>query len=115
MGNFAGLILAGGEGKRWGGPKALANLPDGISFLESCVNILGGADARPIIATVPPGTEIPALKGLVTVPLTETGLDMFASLKTGLRRLVEYPSWSGVAILPVDHPLVDPQRVTRLV
>lgn len=114
MGAFAGLILAGGEGERWGGPKMSANLPDGRSFLESCVDILSKAGARPIVATLPPQAEMPVPKGLAAVRLTEKGLDMFASLKAGLRSLVEYPSWSGVAILPVDHPLVSSQTVTRL-
>ena len=32
------VILGGGEGKRWGGPKAWAPLPDGRSFLEACAS-----------------------------------------------------------------------------
>jgi CTP:molybdopterin cytidylyltransferase MocA len=39
---------------------------------------------------------------------------MFASLVTGLGRLMEHPDWRIVAILPVDHPLVSPSTVTTL-
>ena len=114
MTHFAGLILAGGEGRRWGGPKAWAELPDGSSFLERCVEILGDAGAAPIVATLPPSTVDPQLEGLVTAPLPEPGLDMFASLVTGLSRLADYPNWEVVSILPVDHPLVSAQTVIAL-
>ncbi len=111
---FAGLILAGGEGRRWGGPKAWATLPDGKSFLESCFKTLQSAGAHPIVATLPPGTNDPGLTDLTTVVLQTSGLDMFASLVTGLGRLVEFPNWRVVAILPVDHPLVSPQTFVAL-
>jgi CTP:molybdopterin cytidylyltransferase MocA len=111
---FAGLILAGGEGKRWGGPKAWAELPDGRSFLECCLDTLAKAGAFPIVATLPPRAENPNLPGLLATPLTEPGLDMFASLKAGLGLLIEHPGWQAVAVLPVDHPLVNPKTVTAL-
>ena len=114
MPNFAGLILAGGEGTRWGGPKAWAKLPDRTTFLESCLGILRMAGAQPVVATLPPGADDPGFDGLVTVALPEPGLDMFASLVTGLGRLTEHPDWRIVAILPVDHPLVSPSTVTTL-
>ena len=114
MTHFAGLILAGGEGRRWGGPKAWAELPDGRSFLERCVGILGDAGAAPIVATLPPATVDPQLKGLVSAPLPEPGLDMFASLVAGLSRLANYPGWEVVSILPVDHPLISAQTVIAL-
>ena len=114
MPNLVGLILAGGEGTRWGGPKAWAELPDGRTFLESCFEILRTAGARPVVATLPPGADDPGLDGLVTVALQRSGLDMFASLVTGLGRLMEHPDWQIVAVLPVDHPLVSPSTVTAL-
>lgn len=112
--NFAGLILAGGEGKRWGGPKAWAKLPDGRTFLESCLETLRTAGAQPVVATLPPEADDPGLDGLVTVALPGPGLDMFASLVKGLGHLVEHPGWRIVAVLPVDHPLVSPNTVTAL-
>ena len=110
----AGLILAGGEGKRWGGPKAWARLPDGGSFLDACEMTLREAGASPIVATLPPATEDPRIDGLEVIALPAPGMDMFGSLRAGLGRLVETPSWRVVAVLPVDHPLVRPETVIEL-
>lgn len=115
MAGVAGLILAGGVGARFGGPKAWALLPDGRSFLEACAGSLRAAGASPVAATLPPGSNDPMIDGLVAVPLPESGLDMFASLRIGLRRLVGDKGWNRVAVLPVDHPLVRPETVTVLV
>jgi len=112
---FAGLILAGGEGKRWGGPKAWARLPDGKTFLEACFGVLRDAGAGPIIATLPFGGNDPGIDGLETLTLPEAGMDMFGSLQTGLARLIETPGWQKVAVLPVDHPLVQASSISNLV
>ena len=114
MAGIAGLILAGGAGSRFGGPKAWALLPDGRTFLEACTDILREAGADPVVATIPPGSNDPEIQGLVAVPLEEDGLDMFASLRIGLRRLVREGGWNRVALLPVDHPLVRPATVAAL-
>ena len=111
---FAGLILAGGEGTRWGGPKAWALLPDGGSFLDACGMTLREAGASPVVATLPPATEDPRIDGLEVIALPEPGMDMFGSLRVGLDRLVKSRSWRVVAVLPVDHPLVRPETVTEL-
>lgn len=113
--DFAGLILAGGEGKRWGGPKAFAKLPDGGSFLEACAATLGSAGASPVVATLPPKTADPEIEGLLPCPLPCPGLDMFASLRIGIALLLELSPWTVLAVLPVDHPLVAPQSVAKLV
>ena len=111
---LAGLILAGGEGRRWGGPKAWALLPNGGSFLDACGMTLREAGASPIVATLPPATEDPRIDGLEVIALPEPGMDMFGSLRVGLDRLVKSRSWRVVAVLPVDHPLVRPGTVTEL-
>ncbi len=114
MMDLAGLILAGGEGRRWGGPKAWAKLPDGRTFLEACAETLREAGSRSIVATLPSGTDLTAIVALDAVALPGPGLDMFASLVTGLSRLMENPDWRIVAVLPVDHPLVSPSSVAAL-
>jgi CTP:molybdopterin cytidylyltransferase MocA len=111
---LAGLILAGGEGARFGGPKAWAPLPDGRTFLEACADSLFAAGAGRVEATLPPGSDDPRIEGLVAVPLPEPGLDMFASLRVGLERLVREGGWTRVALLPVDHPLVRPETIAAL-
>ncbi|MDX2438511.1 MAG: NTP transferase domain-containing protein [Acidobacteriota bacterium] len=103
---LAGLILAGGEGRRFGGPKAWAQLPDGRSFLEACVSALLEAGAVRVAATLPPESLAPEIPGLLALPLPETGLDMFASLRFGLEHLIQGDDWRSLAVLPVDHPLV---------
>ncbi|MEE4273098.1 MAG: NTP transferase domain-containing protein [Thermoanaerobaculales bacterium] len=113
-GSLAGLVLAGGVGSRYGGPKAWAKLPDGRSFLEACVAVLLGGGANPVLATLPPGASEPGIEGLRALPLPEDGLDMFASLGLGLAVLVEERRWTRVAVLAVDHPLVRPETVAAL-
>ena len=112
---FAGLILAGGEGRRFGAPKAFARLPDGRTFLEACCETLTAAGARPVAATLPrrhAGHEVP---GLRQIPLPGSGLDMLASLRWGLRHLFSEPAWGAVVVLPVDHPLVGAAAILELV
>jgi CTP:molybdopterin cytidylyltransferase MocA len=111
---FAGLILAGGEGRRFGGPKAWATLPDGTTFLEACAATLGDAGASPVVATLPPGSADPGLDGLEVLALPESGMDMFGSLQVGLARLFEDSGWRKVAVLPVDHPLVQATTIEVL-
>jgi CTP:molybdopterin cytidylyltransferase MocA len=111
---LAGLILAGGAGKRWGGPKAWAALPDGRSFLEACVAALREAGSSPIVATLPCGSSDPQIPALNVVALPHQGLDMLGSIRVGLVRILEVARWSSLAILPVDHPLVCSDTVTAL-
>ncbi len=111
---LAGLILAGGEGSRFGGPKAWALLPDGRTFLEACTASLRGGGAGPVVATLPPGSDDPQIEGLEVVPLPAPGLDMFASLQIGLQQLVGEGGWTRVALLPVDHPLVQSETIASL-
>jgi CTP:molybdopterin cytidylyltransferase MocA len=112
--DFAGLILAGGEGTRFGGPKAWAGLPGGESFLEACFECLRDAGAVRVAATLPPESPDPGLAGLHPLALSEPGLDMFGSLRFGLEYLIQSEDWQRLAVLPVDHPLVRPESVRGL-
>jgi len=111
---LAGLILAGGEGRRFGGPKAWAGLPDGRTFLEACFSALKEAGAVRVAATLPPGTADPGIPGLEALTLAEPGLDMFGSLRIGLRHLIQSEDWERLAVSPVDHPLVAAASVASL-
>jgi len=110
----AGLILAGGIGVRFGGPKAWALLPDGRSFLEACADALRAAGVDPMAATLPPGSDDPGIAGLIGLPLPQAGLDMFGSLRIGVFHLLDVGGWHRLAVLPVDHPLVRPGTVAAL-
>jgi CTP:molybdopterin cytidylyltransferase MocA len=112
---FAGLILAGGVGQRFGGPKAFARLPDGRTFLEACRDVLRQAGAAVVVATLPHGSTQEEVAGLRSLPLPEPGLDMLASARWGFRHLISDRRWLVVVVLPVDHPLVAVDTVRALV
>ncbi len=110
----AGLILAGGLGRRFGGPKAFAHLPDGRTFLEACAEVMLQGGLAPLAATLPPevkGTIPPSVQPL---QLPKSDLDMFASIKIGLQHLVKDLSWHRLILLPVDHPLINAATITAL-
>jgi CTP:molybdopterin cytidylyltransferase MocA len=111
---FAGLILAGGSGERYGNPKAFARLPDGRSFLAACAEVLADAGAAPLMATLPPGIASLQAPGLECLPLPASGLAMFESLRFGLQHLLVDEAWGAVVVLPVDHPLVASATVRSL-
>jgi CTP:molybdopterin cytidylyltransferase MocA len=110
----AGLILAGGVGERYGGPKAFARLPDGRRFLAACAELLAAGGATPLLATLPVGTPALNAPGIEDLPLPAPGLPMFDSLRLGLDRLLRDPAWTIVVVLPVDHPLVAPATIRAL-
>jgi len=114
MAPFAGVILAGGRGERYGGPKALARLPDGRTFLAACADSFAAAGAEAIVATLPPGAAVPTDRRVAAVALPSAGLAMFDSLRLALRRALEHAGWTTVVVLPVDHPLVAPQTIRAL-
>ncbi len=113
--SFAGLVLAGGEGRRFGCAKAWASLPDGRTFLEACRELLDGAGADPIVATLPPAALGPLPEGIAVTRLPERDLDMFTSTQIGLERLLEDITWRAVVVLPVDHPLISSTTVQLLI
>ncbi len=109
-----GVILAGGLGERYGGPKALAALPDGRTFLVACRDLLAAAGCDPIVATLPPGVALPPPDHVAVVTLPEPGLAMFDSLRIALAAALGRPEWEIAVVLPVDHPLVREGTVRAL-
>jgi molybdenum cofactor cytidylyltransferase len=109
-----GVILAGGRGERFGGPKAFAVLPDGRTFLQACRDTLAAAGCAPIVATLPAGTAPPRLAGILALPLPAPDLAMFDSLTVALTSALADERWQVAVILPVDHPLADAGAVRAL-
>lgn len=109
------MILAGGCGTRYGGPKAFATLPDGRSFLAACRDLLAAAGAAPIVATLPPGEAPPVAADVLALPLPRPELGMFESLQIALVAALQHGEWRRAVVLPVDHPLVRPDTVRALV
>ena len=108
------LILAAGSGTRMGGPKALLRI-GGESFLARAARVLArpGVDAvaavvdRQVLAAHPG-----AAATLVLNPRPEDG--MLSSILRGLDE-AEAAGADAVLLHPVDHPLVEPATVDRVV
>ncbi len=111
---FRSLILAGGAGRRYGQPKAFAVLPNGRTFLTACFDAHVEAGAELVAATLPPETTEPIPDGVIAILLPGPDLDMFQSLRAGVRKLVQSGEWRVVVIHPVDHPLVRPSTIQAL-
>jgi molybdenum cofactor cytidylyltransferase len=114
MRSCCGVVLAGGRGERFGGPKAFAPLPDGRTFLTACRDLLVAAGCAPLVATLPAGAPVPDLDGVRGLSLPGPDLAMFDSLAIALRGALESDEWQAAIVLPVDHPLVAPATVLAL-
>jgi len=110
-----GIILAGGRGERFGRPKAVAQLPDGRTFLIACRDLLAAGGCDPIVATLPPGSPPAGIAGVECAALPALDLEMFDSLRFALERALTHPRWRVAVVLPVDHPLVAPATVCALI
>ena len=122
----AGLLLAAGEGRRMGTPKALLRDGAGVPFLDRAVGrlldggcasvtvVLGAAaeEARSVLEEA--GWCDDDAVDVVVSPDWAEG--MGASLRTGLRHLVKAPDEvTSVIVLLVDLPDVDDTVVRRVV
>lgn len=123
----AGLLLAAGEGRRLGTPKALVCL-QGRSLLERGLAVLRSGGCDPVLAVVGAGAERirtgcrarhaddapptgPARPAeLVDNP--EWAQGMGSSLRAGLAALAGRAE--AVVVALVDQPLVEPAAVARL-
>lgn len=105
----AGVVLAAGEGRRFGGPKAVAELA-GERLVDRAVRLAreGGCDPVVVVAGAVP-LEV---RGADVVDNPDWASGMGSSLRAGLAAL---PAEVGAAIvLLVDTPWVGPGAVRRL-
>jgi CTP:molybdopterin cytidylyltransferase MocA len=107
----AGVLLAAGEGSRFGQPKALVEL-DGQTLAERGVQLLRAGGADPILV-VTGAVPIP-LDGTQTVHNAEWRSGMGSSLRAALQALTSTDVGAAVVAL-ADQPLVGPQAVARLI
>jgi nicotine blue oxidoreductase len=113
----AGVLLAAGEGSRFGGPKALVEL-DGQTLAERGVGLLrdGGADPILIVTGATP-IQIP---GTQTVYNPDWRTGMGSSLRAALNALTipddASPEDVGAVVVALaDQPLVGSESVARLI
>ena len=103
----AGVLLAAGEGSRFGRPKALVEL-DGQTLAARGVNVLRTGGADPILVVI--GAAQVNLDGIHTVYNEQWRTGMGSSLRAALRALTDAEGAEGAegpqdrtaATLPVD-------------
>ena len=108
------LILAAGESRRLGSPKALLDF-DGRPCLVRIIELCRRAGtAGPIVVLGHAAAEIGAVvpAGIETVIHPDYRRGQTSSLRAGLRRLPA--AATGFLLYPVDHPLVRPETLKRL-
>jgi nicotine blue oxidoreductase len=105
----AGLLLAAGEGRRLGMPKALVEI-GGVRLADRGVRMLHEAGCTPIIVVT--GAARVDVAGAVVVHNPDWRTGMGSSLRTGLSALA--PDCPAVVIALVDQPRVTAAAVRRL-
>ena len=115
------MLLAAGEGSRFGRPKALVEL-DGQTLAERGVTMLrsGGADPVLLVTGAAP-VELAPERQVRTVHNVEWRTGMGSSLRAALRALAPpdapdpAPEVGAVVIALADQPLVGAEAVARLI
>jgi CTP:molybdopterin cytidylyltransferase MocA len=106
----AGVVLAAGEGRRYGRPKALVEL-DGERLVDRAARLARDGGCTPVVVVAGAVPLVVADATVVDNPRWPSG--MGSSLRAGLAALPD--SASAVVVLLVDTPWLDQRAVRRLV
>ena len=106
----AGVLLAAGEGRRLGQPKALVEI-GGEPLAQRGVALLRDGGAAPIVVVT--GAVAVDLPGVLAVHNPDWPSGMGSSLAVGLATVPD--SCHAAVIALVDQPLVGPEAVRRLI
>ncbi|TAL00039.1 MAG: nucleotidyltransferase family protein [Aquabacterium sp.] len=113
--SVAGLILAAGQGTRFGADKRLAVMPDGRTLLASSLQPYVGV-CRPLLVVIRPDDmaahDVAKACGAQIVVCTDADRGMGHSLAEGARALLEMPGVAGGGLKGVLIGLADMPRVS---
>jgi molybdenum cofactor cytidylyltransferase len=107
----AALVLAAGDGRRMGGPKALLSLA-GETLLQRAVRVARSAGCHPVIAVVGAWDPGPLDPDVALVRNLDASEGMASSIRAGIAALPPGPE--SVLLLTVDQPAVDEALLRRL-
>ncbi|MEA5363961.1 nucleotidyltransferase family protein [Amycolatopsis sp., V23-08] len=112
----AGLLLAAGAGRRFGGPKALVEL-DGEPLVRRALRVLEKAGCTPIRVVL--GASADEVRALLPDPTLavvaeDWATGMGASLRAGLAELNKLDAPAAALVHLVDLPWVGPEILTRV-
>jgi CTP:molybdopterin cytidylyltransferase MocA len=110
--SVAGVLLAAGEGSRFGQPKALVELA-GQTLAERGVQLLRAGGADPIIVVT--GAAPVHLAGTHPVQNDQWRTGMGSSLRAALNALAGAANVGAVVVALADQPLVGAAAVARLI
>jgi CTP:molybdopterin cytidylyltransferase MocA len=116
--HVAGLVLAAGEGRRMGAPKALVRDASGTPWVVRAVRVLAEAGLTDVVVVV--GAAADEVRGalldhdvrVVHAPHWDEG--MGTSLRAGLRHLVAAPGVEAALVCLVDTPGLNAAVVRRV-
>jgi CTP:molybdopterin cytidylyltransferase MocA len=110
----AGVLLAAGQGSRFGRPKALVEL-DGQTLAERGIGMLRAGGTDPVLlVTGAAEVELGPDHRVRSVHNDEWRTGMGSSLRTALRALAD-PDVGAAVVALADQPLVGAEAVSRLI
>jgi len=113
-----GLVLAAGEGRRMGAPKALVRDADDTPWVVRVVHTLKDAGLPDVVVVV--GAAVDEVRAVLAdedvrvVHVANWADGMGASLTAGLRYLADGPGADAVLVCLVDTPGLDERVVRRM-
>jgi nicotine blue oxidoreductase len=105
----AGVVLAAGEGRRFGSPKAVARVA-GERLVDRAVRLLTDGGCAPIVVVA--GATPLEVPGATVVQNTEWRSGMGTSLRVGLASVNGAPA---AVLVTVDAPWLGPEAVRRVI
>lgn len=106
------MLLAAGEGRRLGRPKALVEI-GGTTLASRGVELLRAGGTDPVFMVT--GAVDLQLPGVQTVRNPDWAAGMGSSLRAGLAALADHADSAAVVVALVDQPLIGAAAVTRLI